>query len=139
MLLDQPTEAWNDFDKAVSLNANFPAALVQKLYEDYRLAVSLSDANKVAAAMFAFEDSVRRFPECPECYLLYAQVCLISLINKFLEKKKLCSILGVDGSKRFCKGGRLFKESLRRGSAKRHCLRPSRLNQFINGSDLRRT
>ena len=87
MLLDQAAEAMSDFDKAVSLNANFPIALVQKLYTDYRLAVSLSNANKVAAAMSAFEDSIRRFPECPETYLLYAQVCLISLINKFLEKK----------------------------------------------------
>ena len=74
MLLDQAVEAMSDFAKAVSLNTNFPIALVQKLYTDYRLAVSMSNASQVAAAMTAFEDTISRFPSCPECYLLYAQV-----------------------------------------------------------------
>ncbi|XP_032787115.2 mitochondrial import receptor subunit TOM70 [Daphnia magna] len=74
MLLDQANEAISDFAKAVSLNGDFPIALVQKLYTDYRAAVSMSNAQKVAAALTAFEDAIRRFPSCPECYLLYAQV-----------------------------------------------------------------
>lgn len=75
MLLDQASEAISDFAKAVSLNGDFPIALVQKLYTDYRAAVSMSNASKVVAALTAFEDAIRRFPSCPECYLLYAQVC----------------------------------------------------------------
>ena len=74
MLLDKPAEAMRDFAKAVTLNDNFPIALVQKLYTDYRLAVSLGDASKMQAAMHAFEEAIRKFPDCPECYLLYAQV-----------------------------------------------------------------
>lgn len=63
-----------DFDKAVVLNANFPIALVQKLYTDYRLAVSVGQADAIAQALGAFEDAITRFPDCPECYLLFAQV-----------------------------------------------------------------
>lgn len=74
MLLDQAKEAMEDFAKAVSLNSEFPIALVQKLYTDYRLALSLSNTAQIAAAMAAFEKSIERFPSCPECYLLYAQV-----------------------------------------------------------------
>ena len=40
MLMDMAIEAMADFDKAVALNADFPIALVQKLYTDYRLAVN---------------------------------------------------------------------------------------------------
>lgn len=79
MLLDQANEAMDDFAKAVSLSNEFPIALVQKLYTDYRLAVSLSNAAKVAAAMSAFDDAIQRFPSCPECYLLYAQVYFLVL------------------------------------------------------------
>lgn len=74
MLLDKPTEAMSDFAKAVALNSNFPIALVQKLYTDYRLAVSLGDPAKMQSALDAFEEAIRKFPQCPECYLLYAQV-----------------------------------------------------------------
>lgn len=74
MLLDKPAEAMRDFAKAVALNDNFPIALVQKLYTDYRLAVSLGDASKMHSAMQAFEEAIGKFPNCPECYLLYAQV-----------------------------------------------------------------
>ena len=74
MLLDQVAEAMADFEKAVKLNGNFAIALVQKLYTDYRLAVSVSDARQVAACMSAFEAAIARFPGCPETYLLFAQV-----------------------------------------------------------------
>lgn len=74
MLLDRVAEAMADFEKAVTLNPNFPIALVQKLYTDYRLAVAASDPRKVSASMKAFEAAIRQFPTCPECYLLYAQV-----------------------------------------------------------------
>lgn len=84
MLLDQATEAMSDFAKAVSLNTEFPIALVQKLYTDYRLAVSLSSASQIASAMTAFEDTIARFPSCPECYLLYAQVMSIILKPRFI-------------------------------------------------------
>lgn len=82
MLLDQVAEAMADFEKAVNLNDNFPIALVQKLYTDYRLAVSLSDAQLVAASMQAFEAAIKRFPQCPECYLLFAQVIFKILSSK---------------------------------------------------------
>lgn len=74
MLLDQASEAMSDFAKAVSLNGDFPIALVQKLYTDYRAAVAMSNAGEVVASLAAFEDAIRRFPTCPECFLLYAQV-----------------------------------------------------------------
>ncbi len=76
MLLDQAKEAMSDFAKAVSLNGDFPIALVQKLYTDYRAAVAMSNAKEVVASLAAFEDAIRRFPTCPECFLLYAQVSL---------------------------------------------------------------
>jgi len=85
MLLDKPAEAMRDFAKAVALNDNFPIALVQKLYTDYRLAVSLGDASKMHCAMQAFEEAIRKFPDCPECYLLYAQVSCNRLIERCWE------------------------------------------------------
>jgi import receptor subunit TOM70 len=78
MLLDQAMEAMSDFAKAVSLNGDFPIALVQKLYTDYRAAVSMSNNELVKASLAAFEDAIQRFPTCPECFLLYAQVSLNS-------------------------------------------------------------
>lgn len=74
MLLDQAAEAISDFAKAVSLNPDFPIAVVQKLYTDYRMAASTGDDSQIQAAIRAFEDAIKKFPKCPECYLLYAQV-----------------------------------------------------------------
>ena len=110
MLLDQAMEAMSDFAKAVSLNGDFPIALVQKLYTDYRAAVSMSNSELVQASLAAFEDAIHRFPTCPECFLLYAQVSLIHsqfrttsyflkiispirccLINKILKRLMSCS------------------------------------------------
>ena len=43
LLTEQIDEAATDFEKAVTLNPNFPIAYVQKLYTDYRHAMQKND------------------------------------------------------------------------------------------------
>ena len=83
MLLDQAVEAMKDFEKAVKCNSNFPIALVQKLYTDYRLAFTNRNASGIQKAMEEFEQAIRQFPKCPECYLLYAQGPLLKILLIF--------------------------------------------------------
>lgn len=79
MLLDQVTEAMRDFESAVRYSDSFPIALVQKLYTQYRLAFTQRDAAGIQTAMTAFVEAIEKYPSCPECYLLYAQVRHVSV------------------------------------------------------------
>lgn len=74
LLLEKAEEAKKDFARAVELNPTFPVAYVQKCYIDYRFN---SEANSSAAfrtAKKSFEEAIQKFPDCTECYMLYAQV-----------------------------------------------------------------
>nr|CAI5862280.1 unnamed protein product [Callosobruchus analis] len=74
LLIDKTDEARQDFKKAVDLNPDFPLAVVQKCYSDYRHAMQSQDAFLLAQAMQDFRKSIERFPSCPETYILFAQV-----------------------------------------------------------------
>lgn len=75
LLHDRIDEAKADFSKAVTLNPNFGEAYVQKCYTDYRYVLSKGNiefARRKAAK--DFEVAFQKFPDCSECYMLYAQV-----------------------------------------------------------------
>jgi tetratricopeptide (TPR) repeat protein len=76
LLMEKVTEAMNDFNKAVTVNPNFPVAYVQKCYTDYRYAFSTRNMEKMEEVMKAFQQAIQKFPHCSECYTLFAQVCL---------------------------------------------------------------
>ena len=47
LLTEQIDDAAQDFNKAVTLNPNFPIAYVQKLYTDYRHAIQKNDQVRI--------------------------------------------------------------------------------------------
>ncbi|XP_071552993.1 mitochondrial import receptor subunit TOM70-like isoform X2 [Panulirus ornatus] len=74
LLIGKVDAAMSDFKTAVELNSNFPIAFVQRCYTDYRYAYQLGDKAKVEEVMKKFEEAIKNFPKCVECYVLYAQV-----------------------------------------------------------------
>ncbi|XP_014224412.1 mitochondrial import receptor subunit TOM70 [Trichogramma pretiosum] len=74
LLMEKVDEAKADFQKAVDLNPNFGVPYVQKCYADYRYGVSKNDMNLVNSAMTNFQKAFEKFPDCAECYTLYAQM-----------------------------------------------------------------
>ena len=74
LLMENIDEAREDFRKAVELNPNFGVAFVQKCYADYRYGIVKRDMEVIREAMKGFEQAVEKFPDCPECYTLYAQM-----------------------------------------------------------------
>lgn len=72
--MDKTEEARNDFKKAVELNPDFSVAVVQKCYSDYRYAMQAHDEPLLRKSMEDFSSAIKRFPNCPETYILYAQV-----------------------------------------------------------------
>lgn len=74
LLIGKVDSAISDFKKAVELNSNFPIAFVQKCYTDYRYAYQMGDKAKVDEVMKKFDEAIKNFPKCVECYVLYAQV-----------------------------------------------------------------
>lgn len=72
--MEQTEEARSDFQKAVNLNPNFSVAVVQKCYSDYRHAMQTHNEDLLIQSMQDFRDSLIKFPDCPETYILYAQV-----------------------------------------------------------------
>lgn len=82
LLLDKAEEAMRDFARAVELNPTFPIAYVQKCYIDYRFHSGTNDPSAFKIAKKNFEEAIELFPDCTECYMLYAQVCKsISTLN----------------------------------------------------------
>lgn len=74
LLMEKTDEAISDFQKAVQLNPNFSVAVVQKCYSEYRHAMQSQNVNLLMQSMEDFKDSLKKFPRCPETYILYAQV-----------------------------------------------------------------
>ncbi|KAL1509668.1 hypothetical protein ABEB36_004374 [Hypothenemus hampei] len=74
LLLEKTEEARKDFDKAVELNPNFPIALVQKCYTDYRYAMQVQDVDVLMKSIEDFRSAIAKFPNCPETFILFAQV-----------------------------------------------------------------
>jgi len=74
LLTDEINKAIVDFNKAVTLNPDFPVAYAQKLFTDYRASVMIGDAAKAQSVLDEFEKAVERFPKCVETYALRAQV-----------------------------------------------------------------
>lgn len=74
LLMEKVTEAMSDFSKAVAVNPNCPIPYVQKCYTDYRYAFSTRNMEKMEEVMKAFQQAIQKFPECSECYTLFAQV-----------------------------------------------------------------
>ncbi|KAF7270525.1 hypothetical protein GWI33_016486 [Rhynchophorus ferrugineus] len=74
LLMEKTEEARSDFQRAVELNPNFPIAVVQKCYTDYRHAMQSQNAGLLAKSLEDFRKSIERFPNCPETYILFAQV-----------------------------------------------------------------
>lgn len=67
-------EAKEDFRKAVEFNPDFGIGYVQKCYTDYRYGIVERSKEIVEEAMRNFEAAFEKFPNCSECYTLYAQV-----------------------------------------------------------------
>ncbi|XP_066257238.1 mitochondrial import receptor subunit TOM70 [Euwallacea similis] len=74
LLLEKTEEARHDFQKAVELNPNFPIAVVQKCYTDFRHATQCQDVGLLMSTLKEFREAVEKFPSCPETYILFAQV-----------------------------------------------------------------
>lgn len=92
LLLDNVDEAKADFEKAVELNPNFGVAYVQKCYTDYRYSLVKRDLIMMSDSMANFKKAIERFPDCSECYTLYAQVnknCIITFFSNFVNGQKL--------------------------------------------------
>jgi import receptor subunit TOM70 len=68
------TQARDDLSKAVALNPNYPIAYAYKCYTDYLYASSTCNMKKVEEVMKAFQEAIQKFPDCSECYTLFAQV-----------------------------------------------------------------
>ncbi|XP_053989726.1 mitochondrial import receptor subunit TOM70 [Hylaeus volcanicus] len=74
LLMEKIDEAKEDLRKAVDLNPNFGVGYVQKCYADYHYGMIKRDMDIVGKAMQGFEMAFEKFPDCPDCYIMYAQV-----------------------------------------------------------------
>ncbi|XP_066590635.1 mitochondrial import receptor subunit TOM70 isoform X2 [Prorops nasuta] len=74
LLLEKIIEAKADFEKAIMLNPNYGVIYVQKCYADYRYAIMQKEMDLLSASMKKFEEACQKFPDCSECYVLYAQL-----------------------------------------------------------------
>merc|ERR1712080_778491 len=68
LLMDKVPEAVADLTKAAELRPNFALANVQKLYTDFLGAQAANDDAAIT------KDAITKFPDCVECYALYAKV-----------------------------------------------------------------
>ncbi|XP_033230774.1 mitochondrial import receptor subunit TOM70 isoform X3 [Belonocnema kinseyi] len=74
LLLERIKEAKEDFEKAVELHPDSGLIYVQKCYANYRYGASKKDVSLIATAMSDFQKAFEKFPDCSECYTLYAQM-----------------------------------------------------------------
>lgn len=82
--MEKMEEAKEDFQKAVDLNPDFALAYVQKCYTDYRYAIVKRDVLLVESCLKNFEKAFEKFPDCPDCYTLYAEVYYIFYAHHIL-------------------------------------------------------
>uniref|UniRef100_L7MA59 Putative translocase of outer mitochondrial membrane complex subunit n=1 Tax=Rhipicephalus pulchellus TaxID=72859 RepID=L7MA59_RHIPC len=74
LLLDRLEDTLRDMERSVSLRPDFPSAAAQRCYVQYRYGAATKDASKQMEALQDFEEVQQRFPNCPECYFLHAQI-----------------------------------------------------------------
>merc|ERR1719195_1983659 len=74
LLLDRFPEAVADLVKAAELRPDFALATVQKLYTDFLSAHAAGDKSGLEKVKEDFKASTTKFPDCVECYALYAKV-----------------------------------------------------------------
>jgi len=74
LLLDRFPEAVADLVKAAELRPDFALATVQKLYTDFLTAHAAGDKSGLEKVKEDFKASTTKFPDCVECYALYAKV-----------------------------------------------------------------
>ncbi|XP_043478334.1 mitochondrial import receptor subunit TOM70 [Leptopilina heterotoma] len=74
LLLERIDEAKADFEKAAQLHPNSGLFYVQKCYADYRYATTKKDQYLLQSSMQDFQKAFEKFPDCSECYTLYAQI-----------------------------------------------------------------
>lgn len=73
-MIEKPEEAARDITVAADLNPDYSITAVQKCYTDYRCAALVRDEEKLKAVMERFKQLINKYPQCAECYSLYAQV-----------------------------------------------------------------
>lgn len=61
----------------MDLSPNFGLTYVQKCYTDYRYAIIKKDVHFVETCLNNFKKAFEKFPDCIECYTLYAEVYYI--------------------------------------------------------------
>lgn len=74
LLMDKTEQARKDFEKAISLNPDFPIAFVQKCYADYRYSMLMQNIDMLMKNMEEFKKATEKYPNCLEVFVLYAQV-----------------------------------------------------------------
>ncbi|CAG9767028.1 unnamed protein product [Ceutorhynchus assimilis] len=71
---EQNEAARKDFEMAVKLNPNFPIAVIQKCFTDYRFASQVHDVSTLMKSIEDFRSAITKFPSCSETYIMFAQV-----------------------------------------------------------------
>lgn len=86
-MLENIEAAKDNFNKAVQLNADNGIVYVQKCFTDFRYGATVKDTTIIERALQDFETAFTKFPDCIDCYILYAQVPILFrfyLIDSFI-------------------------------------------------------
>ncbi|XP_077483448.1 mitochondrial import receptor subunit TOM70-like [Amblyomma americanum] len=81
LLLDRLEDTLKDMERSVQLRPDFPSAAAQRCYVQYRCGLATKDNQQQQEALSSFQEVQKRFPNCPECYFLHAQ--LLSEMKEF--------------------------------------------------------
>lgn len=73
-LLMRFDEAVADFDRTIELRPNFNLAVIQKLYVEYRNAVTKQDQGQLLCLMESFKEAIEKYHDCVECFSILAQI-----------------------------------------------------------------
>ncbi|XP_076626379.1 translocase of outer membrane 70 [Colletes latitarsis] len=76
MRINNIQEARENFKKAVDLNPDFGVAYVQKCSTDYYYGMMNKDIEMIVDALSDSEKAFKKFPDCIDCYILFAQILL---------------------------------------------------------------
>lgn len=74
LLVNKLEDAKEDFTEAMYFNPQFGVSHVQKCYTHYRLAHLNRDVEQTEQALKDYMKIFTKFPDLPECYMLYAEV-----------------------------------------------------------------
>lgn len=90
LLVEQPQNSIIEFEKAYSLQPSNSLTYIHKLYSEYHLAVSEGNNTLLFKKIEDFSNAVKEYPDCTECYSLFAQVLSdqqqYSLADSYFEK-----------------------------------------------------